>query len=273
MRSVPRQPDDEVNVSKRHPLGEAAWLTVGVGLAAALIYSLFAWSAEIVASWIPLDTELALFETLGAQLLWEESPEPDSEVGQLTALLARLTEHGPESPYDHHISVWTEDAPNALAVPGGTIVVTTGLLKVMETENELAFVLAHELGHFHHRDHLVMLGRSALFSLFLAGMGLGDLPANIVVEASGSLVGSAYSRDQERAADHYALQLMQAEYGHIAGATSSLARLTAGDLADLISGYVGSHPGPSERMGEVLRIAREEGLTITGEERPPSWAR
>ena len=273
MRAVPRLPDDEVNVSKRHPLGEAAWLTVGVGLAAALVYSAFAWSAEIVASWIPLDVELALFETLSEQLLWDENPDPESEVGQLSALLARLAEHGPDSPYDHHVNLWTEDAPNAFALPGGTIVVTTGLLKVMETENELAFVLAHELGHFHNRDHLVMLGRQALFGLFLAGLGLGELPSNAVVETSGNLVSSAYSRDQERAADHYALQLMQAEYGHVAGATSSLARLTAGDLTDLIGGYIGSHPGPSERIGEVLRIASSEGLTLTGQELAVSWPR
>lgn len=271
MRFVPRLPDDEVNVSKRHPLGEAAWLTVGVGLAATLIYSVFAWSAVIVAGWIPLEVELQLFETLSVRLLWDESPDPGSDVERLNVLLARLAEHGPESPYDHHVILWTDNAPNALAIPGGTIVVTTGLLRVMETENELAFVLAHELGHFRNRDHLVMLGRSALFSLFMAGMGLGELPSNDVVEASGALVGSAYSRDQERAADRYALQLMQAEYGHVAGATSSLARLTAGDMTDLIGGYIGSHPGPSERMGEVLRIAAEEGLALAGEELPVSW--
>ena len=265
MRSVPRLPDDEVNVSKRHPLGEALPLTVGIALLAALAYSLFAWSAEIVAGWIPVDVELALYELVEDQL--------PSEQGRLTALTARLASHGPESPYDHHVYVTRDEAPNALAFPGGVIVVTTGLLSAVETENELAFVLAHELGHFHHRDHLVMLGRSVLFKLFLAGMGLGDLPSSIVLETSGSLVGSAYSRDQERAADHYALQLMQAEYGHIAGATGSLARLTAGDMADFIGGYIGSHPGPSERMGEVLRIAREEGLTITGEERPLREAR
>ena len=273
MRANPRMPDDEVNVSKRHPLGEAAWLTIGVGLVAAVVYGVMAWSAEIVARWIPLDVEMGLFERVEEQLPWHSDPSDDDTESQLTALTARLASHGTASPYDHSVFVMRELAPNAMAFPGGVIVVTTGLLDTVETENELAFVLAHELGHFHNRDHLVMLGRSALFSLFLAGIGLGDLPSNSVIEASGKLASSAYSRDQERAADRYALQLMEAEYGHVAGATDSLARLTAGDLSDFVGGYIGSHPGPSERMGEVLRIAREDGLSPTGEQRALSWLR
>ncbi len=42
------------------------------------------------------------------------------------------------------------------------MVVFTGLLEKMTSENELAFVLAHELGHYDHRDHLRGLGRAAL---------------------------------------------------------------------------------------------------------------
>ena len=43
---------------------------------------------------------------------------------------------------------------NAVALPGGNIVVFAGLLKEIKSENELAMILGHELGHFAHRDHL-----------------------------------------------------------------------------------------------------------------------
>jgi Zn-dependent protease with chaperone function len=51
---------------------------------------------------------------------------------------------------------------NAMALPGGNIVVFSALIKETGSENELAFVLAHELGHFANRDHLRGLGRRLL---------------------------------------------------------------------------------------------------------------
>lgn len=268
MRAVPRLPDDEVNVSKKHPLGEFVLLSVGIGLVAVAIYALLAWSAEIAAGWVPLDVEVELFEALSLELPWPEIAAGDERAARLSALSARLAAHGPESPYVHQVFVLPEPAPNAFALPGGTILVTSGLLTEMDSENEVAFVLAHELGHFRHRDHLVTLGRAGLFRLLLAAIGIGGMPTGGLVEAGGQLAAGAYSREQERDADRFALQLLEAEYGHIGGATSSLERLTAGELLDVVGGYIGSHPGPSERIDGVLESARAQGFAVEGTLQP-----
>ncbi len=68
-------------------------------------------------------------------------------------------------PIDYRFLLLKEKRPNAFAMPGGTTGLITGLLETLDNEIELAFVIAHELGHFHNRDHLSGLGRAAGFSV------------------------------------------------------------------------------------------------------------
>jgi Zn-dependent protease with chaperone function len=64
------------------------------------------------------------------------------------------------------------DAVNAMAVPGGKMVVFSGLLDSLSSTNGLMFVLAHEVGHFKNRDHLRLMGRGIVLSI-LAMLALG----------------------------------------------------------------------------------------------------
>lgn len=270
MRAVPRLPDDEVNVSKRHPLGEGLLLILGVSLGAAAIFSVLAWAAELLAPLVPLEVEAELMETVLEQVAWDELGQNPVAARKLTQLVGRLARHWPDDPYEHRVFVTDDDTLNAFALPGGLIMVTRGLLDALDSENEIAFVLGHELGHFRNRDHLIGLGRSVLFQLTLSGIGLGgDLSSSGLIEASGDLVSSAYNRDQEREADHFALQLLNAEYGHVGGARSFLERLTAGALIDLFESFAGSHPASAERIDDVLGSAREHEFALEGE--PVSW--
>jgi hypothetical protein len=96
--------------------------------------------------------------------------------------------------------------PNAFAVPGGKMIITTGLLRLAKRlkhyeHDALGFILAHELGHFRHRDHLKGLGWK-LFTLCV----LIPLQAT---ESIGLMSNNQYSQWQETAADEYALALVQ----------------------------------------------------------------
>ncbi len=64
-----------------------------------------------------------------------------------------------------------------MVTAGSYLFVTNGLLAAVESENELAFVLAHELGHFHHRDPLQALGRSLVLITLSSLLGLGQEPS------------------------------------------------------------------------------------------------
>ena len=97
---------------------------------------------------------------------------------------------------------------NAIALPGGHIYVFEGLINRSQNPDELAGVIAHEVGHVAHRDGTRSLLQSAGLS-FLFGMLLGDFTGGgVVVIAARTIVQSAYSREVEAAADSYGVRLL-----------------------------------------------------------------
>lgn len=137
---------------------------------------------------------------------------------------------------------------NAFALPGGTIVVFTGLLDEIDTDEELAFVLAHELGHFHGRDHLrgqgIQLG-VGLLSLLLTGESSG---ANALAGSTVSLMRLQYSRAQEQAADLYAVNLLRKANLPTEGAVAFMEKTRGMDHRTTFESYFSTHPHTDDRL-------------------------
>lgn len=101
--------------------------------------------------------------------------------------------------------------PNALALPGGTVVVTDGLVRLFKADERLlAGVLAHELGHVHHRHSLRHL-LSGSASALMVGAVLGDISGVSALATSAPLILSTlhYTREAELEADTYAFNLLK----------------------------------------------------------------
>ena len=97
---------------------------------------------------------------------------------------------------------------NAVALPGGHIYVFEGLIDKSESADEVAGIIAHEIGHVAHRDGMRSLLQSAGLS-FLFGMLLGDfVGGSAVVIGARAVLSSSYTREVESAADRYAVELM-----------------------------------------------------------------
>jgi Zn-dependent protease with chaperone function len=143
---------------------------------------------------------------------------------------------------------------NAIALPGGHVYVFQGLIRRSETVDEVASVLAHEVGHVAHRDGTRSVLQAAGFS-FLFGMLLGDFTGGgVVVIAARAVVQSAYAREVEAAADLYAVELMT----KIGGDARALGR-----ILDRISGAIEpgikillNHPETKDRIKAIEAAAR-----------------
>ena len=99
--------------------------------------------------------------------------------------------------------------PNAFALPGGYMVMTDELVKLLHDQPDaIVGVLAHELGHVQHRDGLDMLVRASLISA-LVGVVLGDA-SGFLATVPATLATQSYSRDAERRADAHAAQVLHA---------------------------------------------------------------
>ncbi len=149
----------------------------------------------------------------------------DKLMGQLEAAAAL--------PLPLNPTVVRRDEANAFALPGGHVYVFEGLIDKAETPDELAGVLAHEIGHVAHRDGTRTVLEGAGLS-FLFGMLLGDfVGGGAVIFAGKTILQTSYSRDVETAADGYGVALMH----KIGGDARAL-----GTILTRIAGT--THPGP-----------------------------
>ncbi len=258
MKFTPKQLDENVNVSKTHPLVELLWLIGGLALIAGSVFFLLGVTTDWAAKKTPVRVESWLGNLAINEFPAEESPALQQ---RLDALLAVTPEGSPL--HDYHFKIYrveTEDV-NALALPGGRIVVFDGLLEQVESENELAMILAHELGHFAHRDHLRGLGRGlglAVASILFLGE---DNSASDLISKSLLTFQVKYSQDQESAADQFGVDLLTARYGHAGGATTFFARL-AEDAGSKIPYVLASHPHPDNRIDALNERIEQKSYTI-----------
>ncbi len=212
------------------------------------LYFLWGVAVDRVVAGISFQAEAKLFKHLMPNQP-EITDKPALErFNRTQAILEKLqsSEKVPGLPYK--LVLVEQRAPNAFAVPGGSIGVTTGLLRVLTEEIEIAFVIGHELGHFRNRDHLQGLGRAAGYSLMMAvlfdiGSGsesFGDI-ISFVLERS-------YSQEREKKADRFGLELVYEMYGRVQG-TDRLFNLLLDDPALPDWAYMfAAHPSPRDRI-------------------------
>ncbi len=250
MKFSAKELEGNLNVSPTHPLLDFSWMLGGLIAIIALIYLLLAVGTDLVVEQIPIKAEV----WLGERGLAEFPAEADAELQQrLERLLEELAADSDLHEYKFRAYLSSREEVNALALPGGNILVFAGLLDVVESENELAMVLGHELGHFAQRDHLRGLGRGLGLSVAAALLFGEDSAISNLVSRSLLTFQSSYSQQQEEAADAYGLQLLAARYGHVAGAEDFFARsvATAGSRATYL---FASHPHPAERVIRLKQL-------------------
>lgn len=139
----------------------------------------------------------------------------------LTAYINRLgkklvAQLGPQ-PYEYRFFILEDPTTNAFAVPGGYIFVTTGFIRAMEREGELAGVLAHEISHIYGRHLARQMDKAKVVNIAsvlgaLAGvfLGVGPLAQSLMVGsmAAGEAAMLKYSRDHEAEADSLGFKWM-----------------------------------------------------------------
>ncbi len=159
---------------------------------------------------IPVEWEQKLGESAYRDFLLQQTVIKDGPaVAAVNEITKRLTDKVPDNPYKFEISVVKSDVVNAFALPGGYVVVFTGLMKKAESGEEVAGVLSHELNHVlqrHGLERIVkQLGLIAVVTIVLGDQqGLVGLMKQVGVE----LLSLKFGRTQETEADVKGLQLL-----------------------------------------------------------------
>jgi predicted Zn-dependent protease len=160
---------------------------------------------------------------------------------------------------DWEFTVIEDETPNAFALPGGKVGVHTGLFDVVENDDQLATVMAHEVAHAIARHGSERMSQQMVVQGGLQGLGAATGNAGYVqVAATAATLGIIlpYSRSQEAEADHIGLIYM-AQAGYDPRAAIDLWR-----NFDALGGarppeFVSTHPSPGSRIDRLRNLMPE----------------
>ena len=260
----PGLPEHNDNVSHNHPLKEFAILLSGV----TAFLLLAAWGLGLLVDWaagfISPEMEAVIFSSMqvsGAAVFDKQKDDPRRmELQRLVDELGRCNEVG----YPLQVNMAQVNDANAFAFPGGRIIVLEGLLAKIRSENGLVFVLAHEMAHFKHRDHLRGMGRGLVFTALSALLtGANSDLTQLLAPAVG--VGQArYSQEREALADRLALETLSCFYGHVGGATEFFEAMQeeSGKQGVGIGRYFASHPEAEQRILTLRTAVSASGFAM-----------
>jgi len=242
--------EENVNISKVSPKREFVVLSLGLLGIILFIYITLGLALDRLIISMPYKVDqmaAKLFQFKG----FETSEKFIEAQRAAQTLLDQLSAKLPDNHLEYTLYIVNSEEVNALALPGGHIILLSGLLSEIESENELAMVLGHELGHYANHDHLRGLGRGIVFMVAATVLFGTDSGVTNMVSSALSTVEMKFSRTQESAADLFALDLLNKQYGHVAGATDFFERIEKKrDLPRFIAMFL-THPMGQKRVDSL----------------------
>ena len=179
----------------------------------------------------------------------------------------------------YYIAVLDSDEINAMATPGGHILITRGLLKCTSNEEELASVIAHEIAHIQ-KQHSISAIKTSRFkdlSLNVASLAINESDndevkqmmsvfGDSVDDVVSSLVLNGFSQEQEFEADAYALELLN-NAGYNPHSIVNMLKTLEQNQANHKRGFVKTHPEPKKRIKKIQNELKKYSKSKTQEER------
>ncbi|MDI7261556.1 MAG: M48 family metalloprotease, partial [Thermodesulfobacteriota bacterium] len=188
-----------------------------------------------------------------------EDPKLTAYLNGICQRLGKIS-HRPHLTY--HFKIVDASVLNAFAVPGGYIYFTRGILSALNSEDELAGVMGHEIGHIAARHSAQQYSKAQLAQL---GLGVGSILTDSPVLMNVAQLGVGmlflrFSRDNEREADDLAIAYSsKAGYdaAQLASFFETLERMNPGSDRSGLPGWFSTHPSPEDRVQAVRLRAKE----------------
>jgi predicted Zn-dependent protease len=180
-----------------------------------------------------------------------------NSVGQRVAVVS----HKPNLEY--HFTALDHDSVNAFALPGGHLFITSGMLKKLDTEAQLAGILAHEVVHVVARDTANAMSNQIGFSLLFMAAASARAPSGAmrVADVAGKVIGLKYSRTDERQADLAGVDYM-IRAGYNPYAMAETMRMLQNEPGQRPSEFFSSHPAPENREEYLTRKIRKKQIYL-----------
>jgi predicted Zn-dependent protease len=215
------------------------------------------------------EQEYYIGRTIAAVILNKYRPYSDQKANDYINLLGQTLAKAsdmPETFGGYHFLIQDSDEINALAAPGGLIFITRGILKLCKTEDAVAAVLAHEIGHVQAKHGLQAIKKSrvtsAITTLGVEGAksfggeelaGLTKTFENSIADITATLVNNGYSRNFERQADQAAVTILQ-RVGYDPNGLVAMLQVMGENLKPGGHDFAKTHPSPQSRIVDIQKI-------------------
>lgn len=214
------------------------------------------------------EQEYYVGRAVGATILQQYKPYNNEAanlyLNQLGQTIAAASDR-PETFKGYHFLIMDTEEINAFAAPGGFIFVSRGMIRLCRNEDELAAVLAHEVGHVQLKHAIGAISNSRWTSAFtiltaeagknLGGQALKDLTQAFegsISDISKKLITSGYARGQERDADKVAVTIMPRLGYNPAALVTVLENMTSKVKPE--AGFGKTHPPPDDRVKDIRAL-------------------
>lgn len=230
-----------------------SFLFLGIaGILVAVYFLMVPWLAAKAASAVSVQTEEQFGNTVYDQLAlsWQEDTAATAVVNDF------FREMQVPSDYTIRITVVKSSVVNAFALPGGRIVIFTGLLRQLKTYPELAALLGHEFTHVNNqhatRSVFRKLGSRVFIALLFGRIGS---VTSVLASQADNLKSLTYSRKLEREADEKGLLLLKQRNIDPDGFVRMFQRLKTSEPADQTPEFLASHPDIDKRIASIRSSA------------------
>jgi predicted Zn-dependent protease len=212
------------------------------------------------------EQEYYIGRSVGAVILTKYKALNDAKVNSYVNLLGQtlaMASDMPELFAGYHFLVLDSDDINAFATPGGHVFITRGLIRCCRTEDALAAVLAHEIGHIQLRHGMKAIEKARMTEALtiLASEGVktfGDEElikltksfGDVISDVTTTMINNGYSRSYEYQADQAAVTILK-RVGYQPGALVDMLGVMGKQLKPGGSDFAKTHPSPQARIAEL----------------------
>lgn len=243
--------------NKTHKKFAGAYIALGFLVIIGILYGILSISTYLLSQSFPVSWEKKLGDMAAPQLVGtkkvddKEITEPIEKIGK------HLESYSGNKDYDFKFYVVKDDEVNAFALPGGHVIINTGLIEKSASHEEVAGVIAHELQHVYQRHGLEKIVNRLGISFTLM-MLLGDI-GSVVDAVGGELISLKFSRDEESEADRLGLELMYKAGVEPKGMVDFFKKLNdinkdMSNLPEIIS----THPSTKQRIKDLEEMVNSK---------------
>ncbi|PVZ69467.1 M48 family metallopeptidase [Pelagibaculum spongiae] len=257
----------------------SGWLITAFALmliiaAPILLYMSMGSITGYAAEQVPAEWEETMGKTIFAQYQADIELMDQQQAEQLLpALTSPLLNAIENKPYPFKIYIVNDEAINAFALPGGYIVINSGLILKADNPEQMLGVLAHEISHVTEKHSMKNIF-GVLGTYLVIDLIIGDASGLIATaaEAAPLIINQSYSRDFEREADLKGFELLEKARINPIGLQGFFAKIKAeqqkrlekspleenAELIEAASSIISTHPATDERIATIGQLIAEK---------------